>query len=384
MIFHFTFYTTSEERRSSDVVRIVGMLDGGLAGDLMLAEQLNQTRIHQMVALGTGGGNGVGDLWGLALTDQVADGGRNRHNFGCQYTAPSALVGKQLLGNNSLQAHAQLHTDLVLLIGGEYLNNTVHSVSCGVCMQGCKHQMAGFRGDQRRFDGLQVTHFTHENHIRILTEDGFQTIGKGAGILPDLTLVDNALVGGVNIFNGIFQGDNMLALGMIDLVQQAGEGSGLAGAGLAGDQHNTLVEFGKAGNIRRKTQLFKSRDMVVENSDSSGNIALLPEQIDTAAGTVGETDGKILLTDVRDDLVMMRQITGVALTVLRCHNIVIQIMQLAVHTDADGDAADNVNIAGTKALGCGNDFAQSKQLAHSGRFSILMYFDQISVELTVR
>ena len=43
------------------------MLDGHVTGDLALLEQGDQGGIHQVVALSTGGGDGIGDLRSLAL-----------------------------------------------------------------------------------------------------------------------------------------------------------------------------------------------------------------------------------------------------------------------------------------------------------------------------
>ena len=229
------------------------MLDGGIGADLALAEQGDQGGVHQVVALRAGGGDGIGDLGGLALADQIADRRGDGHDLGGQNAATAAVMGQELLADNGLQAHGKLHPDLGLLLCGENIHDAVNGVRSGVGMQGGEDQMARLGRDQRRLDGGQGAHFANQDHIRVLPEDGLQAVGVGAGILTHLTLVDDALVGGIDVLDGIFQRDDVLALGMIDLVQQAGQSGGLAGAGLAGDQDDALLEFREIRDLRRKS-----------------------------------------------------------------------------------------------------------------------------------
>ena len=286
------------------------MAYGNFIGDLVLLIQSDQRGVHQVVAFRAGGCDGIADLGGLTLTDQVADGGSCGHDLSCQDTAAAAGMGQQLLTHNRLQAHTQLHTDLGLLHGGEYIHDTVNGIGSGVGMQRCEDQVAGFCGDQRGFDGGKGAHFANQDDIGVFTEDGLQTIGVGTGILSHFALVDDALVGSVDVFDGVFQGDDVLRLGMIDLIQQAGQGGGLTGTGFAGDQDDALVKLGEVGNLVGKTQLFKAGDVVVEDTDGCGNKTLLTEQIDTAAGAIGEADCQILLANVKDLLIVGGEILG--------------------------------------------------------------------------
>ena len=114
--------------------------------------------------------------------------------------------------------------------------------------------------------------------------------------------------------------------------------------------------------------------MVVQNADCRGNISLLAEQVHTAPGPVREADGQVLLADGLDLVIMIGKLLGIGLAVLRSHDIGIEISQLAVHPDADGNAADDMDIAGTQPLGLDDDFAHGEVLAHDGRAPFCVFF----------
>jgi AraC-like DNA-binding protein len=76
-------------------------------------------------------------------------------------------------------------------------------------VQGGDGQVAGFREGQGMFHGLPIADFADEDHIGGLTQGIFQRRMEAAGINPHLALVDDALLVLVNIFDGIFDGDDM-------------------------------------------------------------------------------------------------------------------------------------------------------------------------------
>ena len=354
-IFNFPFLIVliliSEQHRSLDVFPVVGGAEHDVRGNLALAVELHQGGVHQVVAFAGGGGDDVGDLEGLAFADQVPDGGVHQHDFRCQHTAVAALVGKQLLAENCLQAHGELDPDLGLLLGGEDVHDTVDGIGSGVGMQGGENQVAGFGGHQSGLDGGQVTHLTNQDHVRVCTEQGVQRVLEGFGIGANFPLVDDAHVGLVDVLDGVFQGDDVLVLGVVDLVQQAGQGGGLAGAGLAGDQNDALLELGELMDHLGQAQFIEGGDVVVQQTDGSGHMALLTVDRHTAAGAVGHGDGQILLADLPDLVIMGGHLLAVMLAVGIGHDIVVNGMKLAVNADPNGNAADDMNITGPLATG---------------------------------
>ena len=86
------------------------------------------------------------DLERLALTDQIPYGRVGNENLhGCT-AALFVYALEEHLGNHSPQSVRQGRSNLGLLTGGEYLDDTIHGFGCTGCMQGTENQMAGGRG----------------------------------------------------------------------------------------------------------------------------------------------------------------------------------------------------------------------------------------------
>ncbi len=103
-------------------------------------------------------------------------------------------------------------------------------------MQGSEYHVSGFCGRQRQADGLQVSHFTNQDDIGILTQCTFERVGEGFGVGADFALADEAIFGLVNKFNRVFDGEDMSFFGFVAVVDHCSQGGGFTGASGAGNQ----------------------------------------------------------------------------------------------------------------------------------------------------
>ena len=177
----------------------------------------------------------------LVFTDQIPYRSIGHHHFKGCHTTGFRLFVDQLLGDDTFQYIGQLYTDLLLLIGREHIHNTVNGGRCAVGVQCGEYQMTGFCRRDGCGNGLQVSHLTYQDHIRVLTESCPKGAGITDGIAAQLSLVDHGFVVSVEILNGIFQCDNMLFVILIDQVDQGCQCGGLTAAGSTGYQHQTTL-----------------------------------------------------------------------------------------------------------------------------------------------
>ena len=226
--------------------------------------------------------------------------------------------------------------------------------------------MSGFGGQKGGFDGFQLAHLAHQNHVRVLPQDGAEAVGEGAGILTHLPLVDGAFVALIDVFDGVFQRNDMLGVPVVDDIQQAGQGGALTGAGFAGDQDDALVEAGEALTLLGKPDFGYGGDMIVEDSDGRGDTALLAEQIHAAAHPVSQAEGQILLANLGDFLVVGADGPGVILAVLGGQPVVVHVHQPAVDTQPDRNAPDNVDVTGPAVQSRENDGGKGNEGIHGG------------------
>ena len=106
-------------------------------------------------------------------------------------------------------------------------------------MQGREGQVARFRHGQRRLNCFRITHFADENHVRILAQHAFQCGAERVRVRVDLALIHHAPVVAVEIFDGVFNRDDMGVALAVNLVHDRRQGRGLATTRRAADQHES-------------------------------------------------------------------------------------------------------------------------------------------------
>jgi hypothetical protein len=82
---------------------------------------------------------------------------------------------------------------------------------------------AGFGSGQRDRNGLEIAHLPDQNDIGGLTHGRTQSGGIRQGVGSDLTLVDDAGVVAVEIFDRIFERQHMAGAFTVDLVDDRGQ-----------------------------------------------------------------------------------------------------------------------------------------------------------------
>ncbi len=168
-----------------------GPLFGERTGDPAGADQANEVGVHRLHADRAGSLDRRVDLVGLRLADQIAD-----RRIGDQDLAgddASLAVGgrQQLLGDDALQRHRELGTDLLLLLGREDVDDPVDRLRRRLRVQGREDEVAGLGRGQRGGDRLEVAHLADQDHVGVLAQRGPQPEREVRRVRADLTLVDD-------------------------------------------------------------------------------------------------------------------------------------------------------------------------------------------------
>ena len=76
--------------------------------------------------------------------------------------------------------------------------------------------------------GLEVAHLADEDDVGVLAKRGPQGRGERLGVGSQLALVDHAALVHMQELYGVFDGDDVVRPGLVDLVDDGGQGGGLA------------------------------------------------------------------------------------------------------------------------------------------------------------
>ena len=96
-------------------------------------------------------------------------------------------------------------------------------------MQGAEHQVAGFCRRERQGDGFQVAHFAHHDDVRVFTEGSAEGPREGFRVFMHFALVDVAVFGGNQVFDGVFKRDDVVVAVLVDEIHDRGQRGGFTG-----------------------------------------------------------------------------------------------------------------------------------------------------------
>src|SRR6185503_15846239 len=96
--------------------------------------------------------------------------------------------------------------------------------------------------------------------VRILSQHVNESPVEGGGIGQNRLLNHNGVLVVMEELDGVLDGDDLTAALAIDQVHHVVQGGRFAGAGRAGDQHQTIRFARQIVNLRRQAKLFPRRN----------------------------------------------------------------------------------------------------------------------------
>ncbi|MGC3956014.1 MAG: hypothetical protein QM804_17515 [Propionicimonas sp.] len=219
------------------------------------------------------------ELFDLAFADQVADRGGVDQHLGRRHPALQLGVGQQGLADHALQGVAELGADLVLLVGGEAVDDPVDRLGGALGMQGAQHQVAGLGGGERDRDRLRVPQLADQNDVRVLPQDAAQCLAERGGVRADLPLVDQRPAGVVQVLDRILDGDDVHRQRPVHDVDHGRQGGRLARTGRSGDQHEAAGLQRQLAHHRWHDEFLKGADRGRDQPERAGELAELAEDV---------------------------------------------------------------------------------------------------------
>ena len=167
--------------------------------------------------------NDAGEHEGFAVADEVTDGGGVGEDFEGEDASFAIGSRDELLGDDASEGFADHDADLVSLIGGEDVEDAVEG-ACGVTgVEGAEDEVTGFGGGDGELDGFEVAHFTDHDDVGVFAKGASESGCEASGMGVDFALGDVALVGFDDVFDGVFEGDDVIFSGAVYLVDESGE-----------------------------------------------------------------------------------------------------------------------------------------------------------------
>ena len=138
---------------------------------------------------------------------------------------------KRFCATTPLSDSAKRGAHLILLAGGEHVDDAVHRLGGAGGVQRAENEVARGGGGQGEFDGFEVAHFPDEDDVRVLAQRAAQGGGEGFRVDAHLAVVDQRLLALVDELDGVFHRDDVVLPVQVGVVDHRGERGRFAGAG---------------------------------------------------------------------------------------------------------------------------------------------------------
>ncbi len=155
--------------------------------------------------------------------------------------------------------------------------------------------MTGFGGVEGGHEGLLVTHLADEHHVGVFTHQVLEGVAEVDHVHVHLTLIDQGLAVGEEVFDGVLDGDDMAGPVGVDVVEGGGDSRGLARPGDTCEQGQSLVELGDLVDALGQVELVEVENVFIDPPGRDAEHPALPENVDAepvgVADLVGEVGG---------------------------------------------------------------------------------------------
>ena len=159
--------------------------------------------------------------------------------------------------------------------------DTVERICGSECVQTGKDEMTGFGSCHGSLNGLVITHFAKKNDIRALAKGSTQGSNIIFCISAYLTLAYDTTIVSMQVFQRIFQRNDMPFARMVDSIYKAGHGCGFSASGRSGYKNHAFCQISNTHDILGNRKLGGIRQLESDNTYDCCQRTTLFVSIDT-------------------------------------------------------------------------------------------------------
>jgi hypothetical protein len=132
--------------------------------------------------------------------------------------------------------------------------------------------------------GVVVANFSDEDDIGGLAHGATEAASEGGGITTDFALGEEAVLVGEDVFDGVFDGDDVAGGVFVQPLEERGESGGFAGAGGAGDEDDAVGFESPAGEEPiGGAEVYERRDVSADAAEDGADAAKDAVEVDAEA-----------------------------------------------------------------------------------------------------
>lgn len=274
-------------------LRVCGFGESFGFGYLAFLDEVVEGLIEVLHTVLDAGFDGCAEFIEAVFLEEFPDGAGIDHDFEGGDDAAFDFAD-HTLADHGLEGAGELAADGVAFVLFEEVEDTADGLGGVGGMEGGQDEVAGICGAHGGAEAGGVAHFADHDDIGVLAEHVFEPHGEGEGIEADFALFDGALVIVEDIFDGVFERDDVLFEVGVDVLDHGGEGCGFTATCGACDEDDAAFGLGDFLEHGEESEFFESGDVGFDVAHGQAVLAFLLEQVGAEASdtfpVVGEVD----------------------------------------------------------------------------------------------
>ena len=150
-------------------------------------------------------------------------------------------------------------------------------------MNRSKYQVSCFSKQDRISNPIQISNLSKQNYIRSLSERKLHCTREACYILPQFFLIDNTFFRFKNIFDWIFNGQNMFLVILINFFNHCSKSGRFSRSCCSSQEYNPIFSMSEFLKKRWKSELFERWDFLSDESHYDHNVSPLSRNIDSVS-----------------------------------------------------------------------------------------------------
>ena len=151
--------------------------------------------------------------------------------------ATTADLGDEPLADDRGERHGELRAHLLLLIGGEHVDDPVDGLRRVVGVERREHEVTGLGEGERVRDRFEVAHLAHQHHVGVFAQCSAEGIAERHAVGADLALIDERHRRRVHVLDRVLDGEDVARPMLVDPTDHRRQRGRLARAGRTGHEH---------------------------------------------------------------------------------------------------------------------------------------------------
>ena len=265
--------------------RILDMLEKYLVRDESLSMQIIECVLHHDLSfLFSCLDDGI-QMADISIHDDISCRISIDEYFSCNNISP-IFSWKHDLSNNSIHHQCELDTNLRLHIPRKCIDQAVKGLDHVIGMERWYHEMSRLSKSEDCGDCLLISHLTHHDDIWILSHGIPNRLIECHYMFSDLFLMDQTFLILDDIFDWIFDGDDMFSWIFIQIIEHCNHGRSFSTSRTSRDQDQSAIAVEQSCNALIQPNWFGCWYLLSDGSESNSNTIHILGDIRTKTGSL--------------------------------------------------------------------------------------------------